>query len=81
MTLCIFIIGLWSLIQSYQPTLLEGLAFFLLASAAGFATVVTVLGLMFGGAGGAVFTVAKVAEAQIRLQQEQGGGRRHLHQQ
>jgi hypothetical protein len=79
MTLGVFVFGLWGLIQSYQPSFLEGLTFFLLATAAGFATVATVLIGMFGTAGGAVFGVAKIAEAQMRLQQEGGGRRRNLH--
>lgn len=73
MTLCIFVFGLWGIIREYQPTLFEGVAFFLLAFAAGFATVATVLISMFGTAGAAVFGVAKIAEAQLRLQQEQQG--------
>ena len=45
-------LGLYSIIASYQPDPLTLAAFFVCATAAGFATVVSVMGVMFGGGGG-----------------------------
>jgi len=79
MCLFIFVLGLYSIISSYQPTLFEAITFFFLASSAGFACVSTVLGGMFGGVAVAGFTVAKIAEAQIE-NGTNNGQRRHLRQ-
>ena len=86
MCLVIFIFGLYSIIKSYDVSLFEGLAFFIIASAAAFATVTTVLGGMFGGVAATGFALAKVAEANNTIQNDMGGSRasqqrRHLHQQ
>ena len=73
-----FVFGLYSIVKSYQVGFVEGAVFILLAVAAGFATVTTVLGAMFGTAGAAVYTMGKIAEAQQLLDQGSGGGRRRV---
>ena len=81
MCLGIFILGLYSIIKSYQPDPVTAVAFFLVAGAAAFATVSTVIMGMFAGVGTAGFAVGKIIEQQQRLEGGPGGQRRHLHQQ
>ena len=75
LTFGMFIFGLWTIITSYRAGLIEGLIFFFFASAAGFATVMTIFGGMSAGLVGGGFAVAKIAEANMRLQGEGGEGR------
>mmetsp|Transcript_23381 Transcript_23381/g.26907 ORF Transcript_23381/g.26907 Transcript_23381/m.26907 type:complete len:181 (+) Transcript_23381:135-677(+) len=76
MALFIFIFGLWSIVKSYQPDPLTAVAFFLSASCAAFAFVSTFLFFMYGAAAGSVYGVAKLAEANMRIDNGQGGGQR-----
>ncbi|GMI22846.1 hypothetical protein TeGR_g4464 [Tetraparma gracilis] len=80
LTFGMFLFGLWAIITSYRASLLEGLLFFFFASAAGFATVMTVFGGMSATLVGGGFAVAKLAEAQGRLQDGGAGGRRRVGQ-
>ncbi len=66
-----FTFGLYSIIRSYSPDPFTAVAFFIVALCAGFATTVSVVLGIWGTAAGAVYTVAKVAESQGRLE----GGR------
>ena len=76
MALVFFVFGLWSIVQSYQASPLTAVLFFVLALCAGFAFVSTYLLAMYGAAGGAVYGVAKLAEGQLRLEQQRGGNQR-----
>ena len=73
MALVTFVLGLWSIVKSYQPNPLTALIFFVGASCAAFAFVSTYLLFMYGAAAGTVYRVAKVAESQLRLDQQHGG--------
>lgn len=75
MALIVFVFGLWSIVQSYQPNPMSALIFFLGASCGAFAVVTTYLFLVYGAAAGSVYGVAKVVEHQARLEGN-GGGRR-----
>lgn len=68
MALLFFVFGLWSIVKSYQPNPLTALMFFLSAVCASFAFVATYLFAIYGLAAGGVYGVAKVAEAQLRLE-------------
>jgi hypothetical protein len=70
MALVTFVLGLWSIVKSYQPNPLTALAFFVGASCAAFALVATYLFLIYGAAAGTVYGVAKVAEGQLRIEQQ-----------
>jgi len=69
MALVTFVIGLWSIVKSYQPNPLTALIFFVGAACAAFAFVATYLFLLYGAAAGTVYGVAKVAESQLRIEQ------------
>jgi hypothetical protein len=87
LTFVTFVIGLWTIVNSFRPSLPEAILFFVLASAAGFATVVTIFGGMTAGIVGGGFAVAKLAEANMRLQDGTNGnggriqGGQHAHYQ
>jgi hypothetical protein len=74
MCLVMFVVGLWSIIRTYQPDPLTAVIFFVGASCAAFAFVATYLGLIYGAAGGAVYGASKLAETQLRIQQQGQGG-------
>ena len=74
MALLVFVFGLWSIVQSYQPNPLSAAIFFLGAACAAFAVVTSYLFLVYGAAAGSVYGVAKVVEHQARL--EGNGGAR-----
>lgn len=71
--LVFFIVGLWSIVRSYQPNPISAMLFFMGASCAAFAFVTTYLFAIYGAAAGGVYGLAKVAEANMRI--DQGGGR------
>ena len=71
MALVTFVLGLWSIVKSYQPNPLTALVFFVGASCAAFAFVSTYLFLIYGAAAGTIYGVAKVAESQLRIQGQQ----------
>ena len=70
--LAIFVIGLWSLIQNYQPNPIVAVAFFLCAALAAFSFVVSYLLAIYGVVAGGLYGVAKLAETnnRARLQQQ-----------
>jgi len=74
----IFLFGLWSIVRSYQPNPITALAFLIGASCAAFAFVSTYLFAIFGVAAGGVFGVAKVAEANARIQMDPGRQRQNV---
>lgn len=71
MALITFVLGLWSIVKSYQPNPLTALIFFVGAACAAFAFVATYLFLICGAAAGTVYGVAKVSEGPLRIQQQQ----------
>jgi len=79
MALFIFVFGLWSIIKSYRPDPLSAVVFFVSAICAAFAFVVTYLFLIYGAAVGAVYSVAKLTESQLRLQAQQQQRRMYNH--
>lgn len=74
MALFVFVFGLWSIVKSYQPDPLTAVLFFICAACAAFAFVATYLLAIYGAAAGGVYGLAKMAEANLRL--ENGQGRR-----
>jgi hypothetical protein len=84
MALVMFVIGLWSIVRSYQPNPLVAVMFFIATACAAFSFVVTYLLAIYGAAAGSVYGVLKVAESnagggarlQGRQQQQQFMGNR-----
>ncbi|CAB9516144.1 expressed unknown protein [Seminavis robusta] len=76
MAFVMFVIGLWSIIRSYQPNPIMAVLVFVGASCAAFSFVATYIMAMFGAAAGGVYGMAKLAENQARLQNGGGGGQR-----
>jgi hypothetical protein len=74
MALVMFVIGLWSIIRSYQPNPIVAVLFFVGASCAAFSIVATYLLAIYGAAAGGVYGVLKVAESNARAQIGQGRG-------
>ncbi len=72
----IFIFGLWSIVQTYQPNPLTALFFFVTAACAAFAFVSTYLLALYGAAAGGVYGMVKMAETNGRI--EGGAGRRNI---
>lgn len=75
MALVFFVIGLWSIVSSYQPNPLVALVFFILASCAAFAFVASYLLAIYGAAAGGVYGLLKVAETNGRAARINNGGR------
>lgn len=73
MALVMFVIGLWSIIRSYQPNAIVAVLFFISAVCAAFSFVSTYLLLIYGAAASGVYGVLKVAESNLRLQQGRPG--------
>jgi hypothetical protein len=69
--LIMFVIGLWSIVRSYQPNPLVAVLFFLGAACAAFSFVTTYLFAIYGAAAGGVYGVLKVAESNARAQRIQ----------
>lgn len=78
MALFMFVVGLWSIVRSYQPNPIIAVFFFISAACAAFAFVASYLLAMYGAAAGGVYGVLKVAEGNLRLQ-EGNRGRQHMH--
>lgn len=76
----IFVIGLWSIVKSYQPNPLIAVFFFICCTCAAFAFVTTYLFAIFGAAAGGVYGFAKVVESNARIE-HQGGGRQRVNAQ
>jgi hypothetical protein len=70
MALVMFVIGLWSIVRSYQPNPLVAVVFFVMAACAAFSFVATYLLGIYGAAAGGVYGILKLAEgnANARLQ-------------
>jgi len=66
-TFFIFIFGLWSIVRSYQPEPLSAMIFFVCAVSAAFAFVATYLFAIYGAAAGSVYGLAKIAETNARI--------------
>lgn len=66
MALIMFVIGLWSIVTSYQPNPVVAVAFFIMAACAAFAFVASYLLAIYGAAAGGVYGVLKVAESNAR---------------
>mmetsp|Transcript_10224 Transcript_10224/g.29133 ORF Transcript_10224/g.29133 Transcript_10224/m.29133 type:complete len:293 (-) Transcript_10224:4066-4944(-) len=64
--LIMFVIGLWSIVRSYQPNPIVAVLFFVCAACAAFSFVATYLLGMFGAAAGGVYGVLKIAETNAR---------------
>jgi hypothetical protein len=81
MALITFIWGLWGIIRTYQPNPITGVVYFVTATCAAFAFVSTYLFMIYGAAAGGVYGMAKLAEANLRLENGGGGGggRRNIH--
>ena len=73
MAFVMFVIGLWSIVKSYQPNPVIAVLFFVSAACAAFSFVTTYLLAMYGAAAGSVYGVLKIAEGNLRLQQPGGG--------
>ena len=80
MAFVMFVIGLWSIIRSYQPNPVMALFVFVAASCAAFSFVATYLLAIYGAAAGGVYGLAKIAENQQRLQNGGGGQRQRVQQ-
>jgi hypothetical protein len=74
MALIMFVIGLWSIVRSYQPNPIVAVLFFVGAACAAFSFVATYLLAIYGAAAGGVYGVLKVAESNARAQIGQGRG-------
>ncbi|KAG7346697.1 hypothetical protein IV203_005766 [Nitzschia inconspicua] len=74
MALVMFVIGLWSIVRSYQPNPIVAVLFFVGAACAAFSFVATYLLAIYGAAAGGVYGVLKVAESNARAQIGQGRG-------
>lgn len=73
MALIMFVIGLWSIVRSYQPNPIVAVVFFVAAACAAFSFVVTYLVAIYGAAAGGVYGLLKVAESNARAARLQGG--------
>jgi ABC-type multidrug transport system fused ATPase/permease subunit len=76
MAFVFFVIGLWSIIRSYQPNPLVAVVVFICASCAAFSFVASYLLAIYGAAAGGVYGLAKMAENQARIQN--GGQRQYM---
>lgn len=74
MALVMFVIGLWTIVRSYQPNPIVAVLFFVCASCAAFSFVATYLLAIYGAAAGGVYGVLKVAESSARNRIGQGRG-------
>jgi len=73
MALVFFVIGLWSIVRSYQPNPIVAVLFFIAVACAAFSVVVTYLVAIYGAAAGGVYGLLKVAETNARAGRLQQG--------
>jgi len=73
MAFVMFVVGLWSIVRSYQPNPIVAVVVFVCASCAAFSFVASFLLAIYGAAAGGVYGLAKLAENQARLQNGGGG--------
>ena len=80
MVMCfvMFVLGLWSIIKSYQPNPIVAVGVFVCAACAAFSFVATYLMAIYGAAAGGVYGMAKLAESQAQLQNGGGGQRQRM---
>ena len=81
MALVFFVIGLWSIVTSYQPNPLIAVIFFIFAACAAFAFVASYLLAIYGAAAGGIYGVLKVAETNARAGRINGGARQQAYMQ
>lgn len=81
MALIFFVVGLWSIVTSYQPNPLIAAVFFVMAACAAFAFVASYLLAVYGAAAGGVYGVLKVAESNARTARINGGARQQPYMQ
>ena len=74
MALVMFVVGLWTIVRSYQPNPVVAVLFCVGAACAAFSFVATYLLAIYGAAAGGVYGVLKVAESNARAARIQGGG-------
>mmetsp|Transcript_5509 Transcript_5509/g.13819 ORF Transcript_5509/g.13819 Transcript_5509/m.13819 type:complete len:86 (-) Transcript_5509:1324-1581(-) len=79
MAFIFFVIGLWSIVRSYQPNPIVAVFFFIAAMCASFSFVATYLLAMYGAAAGGVYGVLKVAEGNLRIQGRPGRQPAHMY--
>jgi len=68
MALLMFVLGLWNIVRSYQPSPVVAVIFFVGASCAAFSFVVSYLLAVYGAAATGVYAVLKLAETSARQQ-------------
>ena len=78
MALVFFVVGLWTIVRSYQPNPIVALVVFICAACAAFSFVASYLLAIYGAAAGGVYGLAKMAENQARLQNGGGGQRQRV---
>jgi hypothetical protein len=76
--LFVFIMGLLSIIRSYQPNPIVAVIFFLGSACAAFAFVSTYLFAVFGAAAGGVYGLAQVAVSRAQIEQQQNRRRQNV---
>jgi ABC-type multidrug transport system fused ATPase/permease subunit len=83
MALVMFVIGLWTIVRSYQPNPIVAVLFFVMAACAAFSFVATYLLAIYGAAAGGVYGVLKLAESNVnaRLQEGQRQQQPYMHNQ
>jgi len=81
MAFVMFVIGLWSIVRTYQPNPIIAVAFFVSASCAAFSFVITYLFAIYGAAAGGVYGVLKIAEGNLQIQQQGHRAGRQPHMQ
>lgn len=79
MALVFFVIGLWSIVRSYQANPIVAVIFFIAAACAAFSFVMTYLLAIYGAAAGGVYGVLKVAETNARNARLQGQRQQYMY--
>jgi hypothetical protein len=79
MALVMFVIGLWTIVKSYQPNPIVAVLGFVCAACAAFAFVTTYLIGIYGAAAGGVYGVLKLAEGNARIQNGRPGQQPYMH--
>lgn len=78
MALVMFVVGLWTIVRSYQPNPIVAVMFFVMAACAAFSFVATYLLGMFGAAAGGVYGVLKLAEGTTNARLQQGRQQQYM---
>lgn len=78
-SLFVFLFDAWSIIQLYGPSLVSGLALFMLVCCAASSLVITAIGGIFGALGGGIYLTIRSAEKRARLEAQRVGVSEHLH--